>query len=97
MAQAQPRFPPEAMPEGMALARLLALLQEIAMTQLPQNSNAWERAGADAKAPASGEQIERDPASQPDAARAEGEEKPAPGSGEAPGGDGSSTDQTGTT
>jgi hypothetical protein len=96
MAQAQPRFPPEAMPEGMALARLLALLQEIAMTQLPQNSNAWERPAPMPRQPASGEQIERDPASQPEDARARGRKSRQP-IGRGSGGDGSFDDQTGTT
>ena len=35
------------------------------MTELPANNDAWRRAGADAKPPASGEQIERDVATEP--------------------------------
>ena len=35
------------------------------MSELPANNDAWRRAGADAKAPASGEQIEHDVAAQP--------------------------------
>ncbi|HEX2540150.1 MAG TPA: hypothetical protein VHM00_03605 [Caldimonas sp.] len=41
--------------------------QEIAMTQLPHDNDAWRRAGADARPAASGEQIERDPAGPTDA------------------------------
>ena len=41
------------------------LQKEMTMTQLPQDSDAWRRAGADRKPPASGEQIDRDPQSEP--------------------------------
>jgi hypothetical protein len=41
------------------------------MTQLPYDTDAWRRAGADAKPPASGEQIDRDPATEAGHAGAE--------------------------
>lgn len=58
------------------------------MTELPANNDAWRRAGADPKPPASGEQIERDveaePGSEEPSSTAEREERGRSASDQAP-------------